>query len=385
MKKRVIALLPAAALLLSGCSAMLERSYVSAEAHVDYAVMDDDSVLRAETYQGLVSSFLYFINEHSEGGSIRLYNYTGDVEADLASARDEVLERDPIGAFAVSALDYDSTRILTYYEVEVRVSYAHTAQEVEDIQPLSSVSGLRQEFSRMVDERQEQAVFLVSYFSGDANLADTLFELAVYNAPDRYCYPDGLSHNLRYDISIYPETGTRRVVEVRVDWPGSSEEADQEARKLEEAAANLLGSSPLAEDGYTPAALAELVRTASGPYDDHGSDLPLNALTGEPVHYLGQLLAVEYLCQQRGIEATMVIGEPSFWLIVSTPEGFRHLLPGPFFTLNEDGTEPPFRLYTDQELIDMGYAWSAALYPACVGEPSPVPSDEPVEEPVPES
>ena len=31
---------------------------------VDYAVTEDESVLRAETYQGLVSAMLYFVNGH---------------------------------------------------------------------------------------------------------------------------------------------------------------------------------------------------------------------------------------------------------------------------------------------------------------------------------
>ena len=191
MKKGILLLAFCILLLSSGCAAMLERSHVSSTAHADYAVMEDDSVLRAETYQGLVNSLLYFIREHSESGSIRLYNYTGDVVADLSAARDEVLEQDPTGAFAVRTLDYDSTRILTYYEIEVRISYSRTAQEVAEVKPLSSVSALRQELARMVAERQEKGVFQISYFSGDAELVDTMLRQSIYNAPALYRYPEG--------------------------------------------------------------------------------------------------------------------------------------------------------------------------------------------------
>lgn len=364
MKKRLSALALAILLTLSGCSAMLERSYTSSEAHVDYAVVQEDSALRVETYPGLVSSFLYLVQEHSSEGSIRLYHYSGDVDDDLASAKDEVLNRDPIGTFAVSSLEYTSTRILTYYEVTVRITYAHSAQEVEDIQPLPSVTALRQELDRMVTERQEQGVFLVSYFSGAGDLADILFLQSIYNAPAFYCDPD----SLRYNIRLYPETGTRRIVEIGVNWPDSSSEAAEQAEELTETAAALLDGNPPQDGDYTPIELAELVRSVSGPLDDAGSELPLDALTGEPVCELGQLLALEALCQQTGIETFLVMGQPSFWLIVSTPDGYRHLLPDPFSELDEDGNALPFRLYSDQELTSLGYVWSAALYPSCVGE-----------------
>ena len=156
VKKRILALcLCGAALALSGCAAMLERSHVSSTAHVDYAMEEDDeSILRAETYQGLVNSMRYFIDGHRSGGVIRLYNYTGDVASDLAAARDEVLQ-DPVGAFAVGALSYESTRILTYYEVTLSINYSRTAREVEEIPEVLGLSGVRQELNRLVSERHK--------------------------------------------------------------------------------------------------------------------------------------------------------------------------------------------------------------------------------------
>lgn len=389
MKKMILALALCMLLTLSGCAAMLERSHVSSTAHADYAVMEDDSVLRAETYAGLVNSLLYFIREHSEAGSIRLYNYTGDVEADLSAARDEVLEQDPIGAFAVRTLDYDSTRILTYYEVEVRISYSRTAQEVADVRPLSSVSALRQELVRMVADRQEQGVFQISYFSGDAELVDAILCQCIYNAPALYCYPGGVANDLDYTIALYPETGTRRIVEVKVRWPGSGREAEERAREMREAAGALLEANPPEGEEYVPEELAAIVRTASGGMDYHGTSMPLEVLAGAPAHEDGLLLATEYLCQQCGMEAMMVFGEsPEYgavpWLIVSTPDGYRHLLSTPFFTRNEDGTQPPFRLYTDQELQGMGYSWLPGFYPACVGDPTAQLQEAESQEPVPD-
>ena len=391
--KRIIplpALLLAAALSLSGCAAMLERSHVSSTAHVDYAVVDDDeSILRAETYQGLVNSLRYFIDEHRSGGVIRLYNYTGDVESDLSAARDEALQ-EPVGAFAVGALSYDSTRILTYYEVKLTISYTRTAREVEAIPEVFGVSGVQQEFSRLVTERQGTAVFMASYFSGDGGMVERLFVESIYNAPALFCYPAGPEADLDYEISLYPETGTRRIVEVTVGWRDSDREAARRVMELEQTASALLEANPPEGESYTVEELVELVRNVHGGEDAQGASLPQDVLSGEAASDLGLLMAMEYLCRQCGIDAVMAWGEGprQSWLIVSTPDGYRHLLVDCLYAPKEDpeggdpdgeepdGEEPEylFALYTDREMTELGYTWQMSLYPACA---EPEPSAEP--------
>ena len=178
MKKRMFLLALTAALLLSGCTSMLERSHVSATAHVDYSVTEDSSILRTETYQGLVNAIIYFVNERTSGGTIRLYNYTGDVEADLSRACDEVLHDDPLGAFAVRDIVSESTRILTYYEVKLTITYSRSEEAVAAIREVSGTSALRQELADMVSARDDSRTLLVSYFAGDRGAVEELLTLA---------------------------------------------------------------------------------------------------------------------------------------------------------------------------------------------------------------
>ena len=386
--KRIIsmlALLLAGSLALSGCAAMLERSHVSSTAHVDYAVEDyDESILRAESYQGLVNSLRYFLDEHRSGGVVRLYNYTGDVESDLDAARDEVLQ-EPVGAFAVGSLNYDSTRILTYYEVKLTISYTRTAREVEAVTEVFGLSGVQQELSRLVTERKKSAVFL----SGDGGMVEELLMESIYNAPALFCYPTGPETDLNYEIRLYPETGPRRIVEVTVSWPDSDWEAVRRSEELERTASALLEANPPAGESYTVEELAALVRSAHGGEDAKGANLPRDVLSGEAASDLGLLMAMEYLCHRCGIEAVMAWGKGprQSWLIVSTPDGYRHLLADSLYAPAEDpeagdpdGGEPgegpdddpeveepgpSFALYTDRELARLGYTWQESLYPVC--------------------
>lgn len=375
MKKRLLALALCSLVLFSGCAAMLERSYSSSAAHVDYPVSEDSSILRAESYQALVNSLLYFVGEHMGGGTVRLYNYTGSVEADLALARSEVMEEDPLGAYAVHSIEYESTRILTYYEVTFRILYQRTAAEVAEIRAVSGQSGIVQELERITAGQLSQAALRTAYFDGDPDLVSHLFRLCFYSSPATALeVPE-------FTAAFYPEDGTRRILELELDWPLSQEELSQYAQSLSDCADALLSAHTPAQEAFTVRELAALVR-GTVVYDPSGSHTALAALSGEPANDLGVLLALEYLCQRQGIEVDLVSDSSGsqMWLIVPTPSGFRHLLPRDLRpdvspepspapdpdSRQEEPTAWQLPLYTDEELSALGFEWPRELHPACV-------------------
>ena len=240
MRKQIGLLLLAAALMAgAGCSAMLERNYVSATTHVDYyAVEEDPSVLRAETYQGLVNSILYFVESHSATGTIRLYNYTGDVEADLANACTEILNEDPLGAYAVRDIRYDTTRIVTYYEVNLSVIYSRSAAEVEEIQFVTGLTSLRRAFSDAISAIQDRVAIRTSYFSWTEQYLTELFWIACCSQP-LYAV-----EGLEIDFAFYPDSGSQRIIEVSITWPRTAAEVAERADRLQEVATLLLADHP---------------------------------------------------------------------------------------------------------------------------------------------
>ncbi len=390
MKKRILALPLVILLLLSGCTAMLERDYGSVTSHVDYSVTEDSSILRVESYQALVNSILYFVGEHSAGGTIRLYNYTGNVETDLDRARGEVMSQDPMGAYAVRDISWNSTRILTYYEVELRISYRHTAGDVAAIRTVSGLAGLRGELARMVVQNASLITLHTSYFSGDAQAVNDLFWLAYYGSPSTVLDPPAIS------AVFYPETATQRILEIEVHWPAAAAELEHYAQQLEEAGAALTGDTAPAGEQFTVQELAALLHDRIL-YDPSGSHTALDAMQGSPVNDLGILLAMEQLCLQHGIEASPVYDSAGaqMWLIVSTPSGYRHLLPRDLRPQSADGESDPeptpgadpesppdegadpqpaegiapqwqLPLYTDEDLAALGFDWPRDLHPACV-------------------
>ena len=356
MKLRLAALALALAALLSGCSAMLERSYVSSTAHVEYTPLAEDaSILRAESYRGLVDAILYFVNEHAAQGTVRLYNYASNAEADVGAACQEVMEEDPLGAFAVEDIDYTCSRIVSYYEVTFSLRYSHTAEEVWAIRSVSGATAIQQQLRQAMEVFSSSLVLRASYFTGDTDSVRSMAAQAYFDTPQAaFGMPE-------IQVALYPDSGTQRIVEISLLWPQSQRNLILRSRELTALASQLLQESPPAgEDGYAPAELTALLRQTAAPVDSAGAADPYSALSGQSANLLAHALALELLFQLAGFDVTLVNGMAgggsASWLIVDAGEGYRHLLL----------TDQETTLYTDLELTAMGYVWDTDLCPDCV-------------------
>ena len=154
--------------VLGGCSAILEREYLVTAPHEEQPVTDDDeNVLRAENYQELVNSILYFVDHRMEHGVVRLVNYPRDVESDLSAACLEVANDAPIGAYAVSDIRHDSTRVVKYYEANLYITYRRTAQQMDSIRTVIGASAIRSVLGETLSTFSAESVLRVSYFADD--------------------------------------------------------------------------------------------------------------------------------------------------------------------------------------------------------------------------
>ena len=124
----------ALALVLTGCSAMLERDYTSITPHNAAPTTEGDpSTLRADSYQELVNALIYFVDNGVEEGTVRLYFDSEDVETDLEVACLEVVQEDPLGAYAVEFIKFRVTRVVTYAQADDYFTYRRTPELVDSI------------------------------------------------------------------------------------------------------------------------------------------------------------------------------------------------------------------------------------------------------------
>lgn len=349
MKRRLCALLLLPGLLLTGCQTMLERSHSSVQPHgQSLTAPEDPSALEAENYQELVSAVLYLVTRHAESGVIRLYNYTGDAEADLTTACLEVVQKDPLGAFAVDYIKHEVTRIVSYYEAGVTITYRRTAEEMGQIVSVTGSSAIKSELRDALAVFAPVVILRVSYFAEDDEYLLSLIRQAYYDTPQSAFGPP------RVSLSLYPDVGIQRVVEIGLDYPDAVDALAPKQARLEETAATLLPKEKNSGARQVYDLLLGRVRPDSGGTRGTAYDALVDGLANDE----GLALAYKLLCDRAGLTCTVVQGtleeQPHFWNIVTTDSGSRHV----------DASAALYGL-TDTQLAERGaYRWDSS-YPIC--------------------
>ncbi|MCI8538758.1 MAG: hypothetical protein HFF18_08905 [Oscillospiraceae bacterium] len=347
--KRILALWLALVLALTGCAAMLERSYQSVQPHVEQDPAEGDpSILRAENYQSLVSAVLHFVSEGRSDGKIRLYKYTGDVEADLSSACEEVRTEDPLGAYALDGIDYECSRIVSYYECTLTFRYRRSRAQRESIQQVSGLSSIRDAVRTAMEDCQTELVLRLSSYYADP---ESLQDLA------RQAYRElGLNALGRPEmaVALYPENGVQKIAELTFDY-GVSRAAMMRRQDLVDQAAGELLDSLTGGDEAVAWTLAQAIHCGEA-----GEASAYAALVSGEANHLGAAMTYQGLCQLAGIPCQIVSGtregKGRYWNIVELGGVFRHV------DVYAQLPEEEF-LRTDSQMEE--YNWDTGAYPAC--------------------
>ena len=349
MKKKLLCLTLAACLTLSGCSAMLNRSYSSTTPHVDQpATADDPSVLRVENYQELVSAVLYLVSQVREEGVIELYDYTDDVEKDLSAACLEVAKEDPLGAYAVDYIKHAYSRVVSYYRATITVSYRRTPEQIHSIANVTGSSAIRTELQQALSDFAPEAVLRVAYFDQNEDSIAALIRQAYYDTPlAAFGMPESA-------ITIYPDSGSQRVVEIVLTYPDDPETLRKKSAALLEQAQTL--AIPLrGNDASTTAYQVIQAVRARAVYNEEGGSTAYDALVDGSADALGMALAYELICQQTGLNCEIVIGTRAgrdfYWNAVTSGAGDALYVD----TVYGDGFP-----HAAQEMVQAGYDWTGA-------------------------
>ncbi|MCD7881230.1 MAG: hypothetical protein LUG47_06160 [Clostridiales bacterium] len=371
MKRRIAALLLALCLLpaLSGCESLLERDYRSVSRHISQTSdTEDTSALRAESYSDLVNSVQFFVSMGETEGGVHLYQYSGDVEQDVADACQEVLEQDPLGAWALEDITWTSSRIVSYYECVFTFTYRHTVSEIASIQSVVGSNAIRDALGGAISNYDSSLVLQISSYYAQKELLLGLVQEAYYSLPGyAQGYPD-------VSISVYPQesTGTQQIVEISFTWSDSQETLQARAEAIASAAATLVGTDPAqGEVGYwlLYSRLADGLSYSA----DNGRASVYTALVTGRTNSEGVALAFQYLCDQAGLTSLTVQGtldgSPHWWNLVEVDDVWRHV------DVTAGDSQEDF-LRSDSQVSDR-YTWDTEQYPAC---PDLETEEEPVEE-----
>ncbi|MGI6498620.1 MAG: transglutaminase domain-containing protein [Oscillospiraceae bacterium] len=302
MKGRFFVIGLAALLLLQGCSAtFLNREYVTEQAHEENGLLADTSILRADGYESLVDAILQLVGRGGEHGVIRLYNYSGDVGACLSKACLEVKRNRPLGAYAVDYMTYDFSRIVSYYEVNLYFVYRKSYEEIKGVVAATGGSAMKEVLQGALREFSSSAVLHIGYFEEDEAAIRAIVKKAYDATPEAaFGLPD-------CEISLYPEEGTDRIVEIALTYQSHRDVLLRRQEQVKRAAELLADTAGGDSQKETVTQLYRKLKQRAA-YSPTGGDTVYGALVQRSANSEGTAMAMSLLCETAGIPCELVRG-----------------------------------------------------------------------------
>ena len=369
----LIMLAAAAATASAGCATLLE-DYLLQETPRAVSPPDrlpEEPTVEISDYGELKAEIMGLIMRHEGQGLMVAYTYDGDISKDVARARREIMDEDPVGSYAVSEIAGTATRIVTYSEVEVRITYKRTKQQVESIVNVATDRYLIGEILRVLRDCDDEAVFRTSQQFTEEGILWSVRDLYYKNPREVLMMPVT-------GVGIFPAYGGgERIYELKFGYPEQTSilrnykanlafyvrnnaelaSGDNDAEILLSLAENLIEASSFnlaAARSISVHGAQNLAVTAYGA-------LVSGRAAGE-----GFAMAYKALCDELMFDCSVVLGRLDgmihAWNIVSLNGEYYHV---DVAMGDMNGIETTF-LKTDEDMMER-YAWDMDNTVRCNG------------------
>lgn len=354
--KRWLLLLPL--LLLSGCGLLVDSSYLSVEPYTEPVKQDsDEGYQTAENYLSLKNALLYFVENGMEQGSVRVYDYSGDLSEDLPRAVEEVAEQDPLGAYAVDTMEAEASLIVAYQEVRVDIAFRRTPEQIAAVESSVSMSLLTDRIEEAVANYETEITARVSYYN-DEDLA--AIPRSYYRA-----HPAQVMEMPDVTVHIYPEEGGYvRIVEVLMEYTHSAEELTEYRDAVETSARAAQEYVRYRDTDTDKLQLLYTYLQERFSYTAIPSATPAYSFLCDGIATSeGAARSLQIICDQMELECYTVEGSRSgkahVWNIVNVDGVWCHV---DLYQLLMNGSDALLLL---QDSAMTGYDWDREAYPAC--------------------
>lgn len=353
MKRRYMASLLALCMLLCGCSSVLRGDYVSVRPHQEPPGSGSNQNVSAANYAQLYAVLTELLETGVEDAVISVQEYNQEtIEEDVQLAVTSVQKNNPIAAYAVEKIAYQLGTSGGQAALAVQVSYLHNRAEIRKIQRVADDAALAE---AVYDALRRCEVGLV-------------LEVAQYHAPDlvqvvedyAIQHPEQVMESPQVTVNLYPESGIRRVVELKFTYQTSRDALktmQTQVQKLFDSAALYVSGD--AEDAQKYSQLYSFLMERYE-YKVETSITPAYSLLG---HGVGdsRAFAMVYaaMCRQAGLECMMVSGtrqaESWYWNLVRIDGTYYHV------DLLRCSQEGGWVLFNEDDMP--GYVWDYSAYP----------------------
>lgn len=348
---KLAAVLLALCLLLTGCGWM-DGSYSSVTPHKVNVQAPEQEMPAVRNLAQMKTVLGGLVEKGAESGSFSVEDFDEAVlDERMASAIEYVLEKHPVGTYALESVSYELGTAGGVSAVAVTLTYNRSVEEIRAIVPVSGMEQAKERMTQALRDFDSALVLRISDFK-DMDFGQLVSDFAIEN-------PDVVMEIPQLTVSVYPQEGTDRVVDLRFAYQTGRDTLYTMRDYVEPVfrSAALYVSSEEESDSVKFARLYTFLKERND-YQVKTSIVPAYSLLR---HGVGdsKAFALVYaaMCRRAELDCRVVNGtrngEPWFWNLICVDEAYYHV-----DVLGSSG----FAQLTDAQMG--GYVWDYSAYPA---------------------
>lgn len=367
MKRRILPLLLAVMMLLTGCN-WFDGSYVSVTPYQQQSEYGQSEAISARNYYQLRLALQDLVASGTEESVIYIADYDPQtVESNLEDVIGYIKNIYPIGAYAVENISYEVGIGSGKPAIALTITYRRTRGEIRRIRDVKNLEKAETAIGEALKDFDTVLVMEIE----DFREADFVQLVENYAS----AHPEYVIEIPAVAVDIYG-TGTARVVELSFSYQTNRDSLKQmktQVQPIFDSAALYVSSAGQDRQKYSQLYSFLMERF------DYTLETSITPAYSLLCHGVGdsRAFALTYasMCRRVGLDCRIVTGtrngEPWTWNIVLDNGYYYHV------DLLRSSALGGYNELVDREMA--GYVWDYSAYPACVEPYTPTPEEAAVE------
>lgn len=358
MKKKITALLliPALALSLCGCSGMFSKEYFNVTEYTDNSdKIDSREVKVVSDWNELKNAVRDMVSRHISEGKLIFSGYGSELQGDLSQVGWSVKSEDALAGYSVDYISYDLNHIVTYYEAQIHITYKRTVDDVNSIIPVAGLLGFKRQVKESLN-KCDTGLIAQWFHKGltEEEVSATVREVYFSDPASCVVSPKPI-------IRVHNSAAAKNIVELVFNY-GYSDAALQTMKAELKRKSESIVSSFDSEDSLQFGRSACEAINSICEYNESLGSTAYSALVEGFADSLGMSLAFTALCNEKGIECTVIPGRLNdaehYWNAIYSEGKLNHIDVSNYYSL---GSEATFML-SDEQMTARGYYWKPDAY-----------------------
>lgn len=370
--KTIILNLMVILLLMTACAPLLENEYRSITPLLESTPepeRESGEELVASNYDELKQEVLWLVRSGSTEGNVRLRSYNGNAASDANRVCRDVSRNEPIGNYALDYIFPEVTQLVAEYDISFTLTYRRTYEQIQAVESIAGTSAFKERFLEIMEDFGTELTFETGLYYDEEQYDFEQEKNRIY-----YGNPALAQGMPVLEKKLYPESGLRRIVELKLTYPDNPEHLKEQASQTLLAAENIteklspnLTDDEKALELYTLlgdictfdhelyTTIAEGVKAYPTTYD---------AFFNERVLPESYALAYKLLCDLAGIPCRVITGQRGAddhaWNLIQLDGEWYHV----DLAADDMGDTMTYKsfLVTDSVMMT-DYRWNTSAYP----------------------